>query len=562
MTETSLPEGPRTVLGADGDALGRRLFVAGDADVAIGGAEEIHVTFDADGVMVLVVVLPSVMRGTGPQIADALDRIAVAEVAEVIDGGDPVDGLADAHARFFGADRRHLNHDQEALVVTRDPPDVEAWEELILEVGSQLAGVYLLDGDRAVPLEPPPELRRGTGLRVHGRWVVTATVAAIAGAALLLLRPWVGTPPEMPVARSAVRDVATAAPNAATHNHWIGQDHLVRASDGTLLAVYGADGGLQVVADHADNGRVWREPETVPSVRATASSVTIDDRDRLHVAYTDGSRVAYAILQRRGERWTSGPVLELDAATGTPYVDVAYDTATGVAHVVWIEDAPQGQAPRWAAIRDDGGGPGVSETDRLAPPGTDVSVLVNVAAGPRVVATYRRGDSITGWYARVLGSGDGSGWGAEERVPTDAVVGAADLVVDPSGVAHLVLRDSSTFELTYLTRPPDRPWSGGETAVDATSIDEIDLPSLTVDRTSRLVHLFFQHSREGGSPTVRVATRDPVAGWEPPSPVAPPGTVPDGVGLPSSLGEAVGAPAVLWTTRDATPSLQIALVTP
>lgn len=550
-----------------------RLLVPDGAAVAIRDAEEALVGLDAARTAVLVALLPRVTPAACCHIADELDRIAQVGAAGIW-GPDQAADLDEAHAAFFGAERAsgsRLASDQRAVVVVRAVPDTDAWEELLVEVGGHLAGVYHLEGDGFRLLEIPDELLAPRPRLRAGRGALGVLALAVAFAAGLLVGRGGGGQAGGP-GGPAVRDVVTGVQGAPTHNWWIGQDRLVQASDGTMLAVYGTPDGLQIVADHTDRGRAWQPPAVVPSIRATSASVALDAADRLHVAFSDGERVGYATVQGAGGRWTSSTIVELDAGNTTPYVDIAYDGSSGTAHVVWVAEGPGGQAPQWAAVGPVEGVPRVLRSAPLAEPAAEIPVLVNVAAGPdsAVVATYRRGDSPAGWYLRELrdgppaarGAGQPAAWGPQEAVLPDASIGAADVAVDRSGVTHLVLRDSTGFALVYLTRSVEGEWSGAETAVDAESIEEIDFPSLTLDRTSRLVHLFFQTDRDGPAGGIRFAVRDPALGWGAPSPVAAPAAVPDGASLPTSASQTSGAPVVLWTSGADPPALQAAAVAP
>ncbi|HVL99405.1 MAG TPA: glycosyltransferase family 2 protein [Egibacteraceae bacterium] len=555
---------------------GRRLFVLRHGAVAVTGSEDSFVALDEAGVTVVAVLLDRASVGTGSEIADELDRLAQLSPAQLVGTARPSSSaestVADGHAAFFdlaGTKRPALNRRLEAVVLLRTPPDPATWEELIVELGGQLAGVYRLDGDGTVPLEVPDELRS----RDRPGWLKPATrvagvVMLLAGIAVLavVVRDQVDRTADAPPTQTAVRDVAMGVPAAATHNQWIGQDRVLRTSDGRLLAVYGTDQGLSVVEDHRNYGRAWHEPEVLPGIPAVSTSAALDDADRLHVAFSDGSGVHYAVVEEHDGQWTPNASVELDAATQTPYVDIAYDEAADLAHVVWVEEAPTGQSPRWAAVGEADGSMQVVAADRLAPRGTDMPVLVNVAAGPGspVVATYRRGDAPIGWFARGLpAAGDGTlTWGQEERVPTEAGIGAAAVALDAGGTAHLVLRDSTSFALTYFTRSPAGQWSGGETAVDAETIEEIDFPSLTVDRSSRVVYLFFQTDRVRPAPGVQIAVRDPVHGWQPPLTAASPAAIPHGAAFPTALSTTAGAPVVLWTSGGASPVVQAAVVAP
>ena len=149
-------------------------------------------------------------------------------------------------------------------------------------------------------------------------------------------------------------------------------------------------------------------------------------------------------------------------------------------------------------------------------------------------------------------------WSPDENVPTEEVIGAASVVIDSRRTAHLILRDSSSFELAYYTRTLRGGWSSGETAVDANSIEEIDFPVLTVDQTSRLVYVFLQTT--DNVPQIRVAIRDPASGWEGPYSVTSSASFPDGAGYPTSIEEANGLPIVLWTRGGGSSTIQAARV--
>lgn len=551
---------------AGDDFLGRRLFVVQSGPVDVRGTAGGIVGLDVSGDLVLVVTLPNFAPGAGADMADELDRLLELDFKQIAVSSGATGGLSDSHAKFFelsDGERPELNHKQKVVVVVDEQPDLQAWEELLVELGDQLLGVCLLRDDEVVTLDVPKELRRESGRRSAVTIAVAgASILLLLGAVLLVVRQRNAAEPAHRFADpgpSVARDVIAGVPGATTHNQWIGQDHLVRASDGTLLALYGTEQGLQIVADYQDHGRLWRPPVSLPEIHAVSSSVAIDAADRLHLAFADGSRVAYVLVEQSGAEWATSHVLEVDAAATTAYVDVAYDDESDLAHIVWVEESDQGQAPRWAVISGTPTGPRVIASRRLADPASDVPVLVNVAAGgAHAVATYRRPDSPTGWFARAVSAGAKNTlrWGRQERVPIDAVIGAADVAVDGGGVAHLALRDSTTFQLVYFTRGADGGWSGGETAVTAASIEEIDYPSLTLDRSSKLVYLFFQNDMLEGETGVLVAVRHPTNLWESPIRVSPAKDAPHGAFFPASLEHTAGAPIVLWTAGGASPVLQ------
>lgn len=159
----------------------RRLFVVRRGGVAVDGVEEAVVALDEAGVAVVLVVLGSATLGTGAQIADELDRISRITPAQMSGSGHAKSGaeeaLADAHASFFTLGemaRPVLNRDQRAVLLVRHPPDAMAWQELTVELGNRLTGVYEIDGEEVVPLEAPGRSRPGAGTR----WLAWATLAA------------------------------------------------------------------------------------------------------------------------------------------------------------------------------------------------------------------------------------------------------------------------------------------------------------------------------------------------------------------------------------------------
>jgi hypothetical protein len=329
-----------------------------------------------------------------------------------------------------------------------------------------------------------------------------------------------------------------------------------------LIAFFSSPQGLNVVTDQSNSGRSWRSPTSITDIPATSFSVAIDDEDRVHLAFSDGASISYARLEETRQGWVATDVLELDEAS-SPVVDIAWDPQSGLANVVWVREVGSGEAPRWASIVIDQGTPSLAQTEALSKGGDEIPVLANVAGGPEspLLATYRRGDRSTGWFSSTAEWDEGREsytWGPEERVPTDETIGAASVVVDSRSTAHLVLRDSSTFELAYYSRTQRGGWSASETAVDANSIEEIDFPILTVDQTSRLIYLFLQTTEQ--FPQIRVAIRDPASGWEGPYSVTSPAAFPDGAAYPTSIERAGGLPVVLWTRGGDTPSIQAARV--
>lgn len=177
-----------------GDALTPRgrLFMVRRAEMAVEGVEEAFVALDEAGVTVAVVLLEAATIGTGAQITDELDRLAQLAPGQASGSARPSaaeqKALADAHAAFFAladAARPKLNRDQRAVLLVREPPDARVWQELTVELGPRLGGVYGLSGDAVVRREPPAEVpTAGT------RWLAWATlvvgVLLILGGAILL----------------------------------------------------------------------------------------------------------------------------------------------------------------------------------------------------------------------------------------------------------------------------------------------------------------------------------------------------------------------------------------
>jgi hypothetical protein len=178
------------------------------------------------------------------------------------------------------------------------------------------------------------------------------------------------------------------------------------------------------------------------------------------------------------------------------------------------------------------------------------------------LATYRRPDQLQGWYSRTATLGDSGTytWGAEEGVPTKEGIGAVSVVIDPSGTAHMVLRDSTSFELDYYTKKPGHKWSKLERIVDANSTPEIDFPSLSVDISSKLVYVFFQTNQSQVGSEVHVSVHDPASGWESPYAIAEPTDIPGGAAFPTSIGTIAGQPIVLWTKGGTAPAIQAARI--
>ena len=244
-------------------------------------------------------------------------------------------------------------------------------------------------------------------------------------------------------------------------------------------------------------------------------------------------------------------------------VNIVWDGSSGTAHVVWAEDSSSGERPYWAAVSPGDGSPSILKEQPLAGPGGEASVLAALGSfgDGRLITTYRNANDAS-WYSRI-GGPDELGefaWEPKEALPMEGFAGAVSLAIDEERVAHLVLRDDTNTRITYFRRQDPGGWSGGETAVDATDSDEIDLPTLAVDTTSRLVYVFFVNNAEEGA-TPQVAIRDPATRWEGPDAIAGTGEIGRrGAAHPTTMGRSKGQPIVIWTTQGAQPEIQSARI--
>ena len=561
------------VAAGETESIGLDLLVFGSGPLPILGARRGSLAFDQAGNTVLVIAIESPTKRAAEQIADELDKLdqfSVETLGKLQTGTRRP--LEELHRERFGKDsdssaNPELNKSQKVFIITNQPPRPEVWKALLIELGRRLAGVFIVDEKGLTLLHPPTELKRKArsgDMWPMANWAGLAAVLLGVGLALLGFVRLTSAPeePAVQTVESPVRDVAVGTSADATHAQWIGQRRLVRTSTGRLIALFSSTDGLSLVTDQSNSGRSWRSPIAVSDIPATSFSVAIDDKDRVHVAFSDGGAISYVRLQETRDGWEPTDVLELDE-TSSPVADIAWDTQSGLAGVVWARQAPSGEIAQWAAIDSDRETPTIVQTEALSEPGDAVAVLANVAAGPKspLLATYRRGDRSAGWFSSIADWDEASRsytWRPEERVPTNEDVGAASVVIDSRGTAHLILRNSTTFELTYYTRTRRAGWSSGETAVDADTVEEIDFPILTVDQTSRLVYLFLQTTEE--APEIRVAIRDPASGWEGPYSVTSINSVPEGAAFPTSIEQANGLPVVLWTKGGDSPTIQAARV--
>jgi hypothetical protein len=530
------------------------------------------VALDSSGHLVFVLAAPVLAPEVAGRIADRLDELAAMGETNLEGPDQPPlspEELARRHEAFFPGAEEPLafNRKQRVYLILRDPPSLDTWKALVIELGDMLAGVWELRGVEAFPVSPPRSiLRNRESRRAPFPWAtILGAIVVLAGVALgvvaLTRAEPAATPPDSGrIVEPPIRDVAFGVPADATHSQWIGQQRLLRTSDGRLVALYPGADGLQLVTDQSNQGRTWRSPLPFPDITPTSLSAAIDDNDNIHLAFTDGSGISYARLSSKGRGWEAPAVLPLDPDSASAVVDIDWEREGGQAYVVWAAESSEGQAPQWATISG-GSKPSVVETGELAEPGDEIPVLVNIAAGPgsTLHATFRRGDSSFGWFGRTgLVQKDGTvQWGPEEQLSTDDGFGAAALAVDGQGTAHLVLRDSTTFRLLYFRRTEARGWSSPQTAVEAGSIEEIDLPALSVDTSSKLIYLFFQTNRFNSAGEVAVSVRDPATGWEGPYRIGP---QEQGAAYPTSMATTKGQPIALWTKGGEAPSIQAARV--
>jgi hypothetical protein len=562
----------------DEGELGQRLLSLGSGPVAIRGAISGSLALDADGAAILIVALPSLDPKHAPQIADELDRVAqLSDSGLVQTAKDPLtlDELRSRHTKFFDLDASRslkLNSDQAAIVVLGDDPSVETWKALLIELGPQLRAVYRVSNGDMTQMQPPTQLLSPGTMPWLAKlplpiWL--ALFAILIGVSLILYSIVQATQPDLPppatsapTNQTPLRDVAADVLPDATNNQWIGQRRIVTTSSNRLIAVLSTPTGIQIASDWENLGRAWTIEATLPEIDAESFSVAVDSTDNLHLAYSDGSEIAYSLIRATKKGFVVGDQLVLTGRSTSPVVDIGWDPKRESVHVVWAEQSKAGEAPHWAQLSVRDRRTKLVDSAALAPAGEDIPVLVNVAVSEdaQVLATYRRGDSVSGWFSR-LGDPRGANatsWSSEESLPTTDGIGAASVAFDDRGAAHAILRDSTTNRLLYLRRTKRDGWSSGETAVDADAIEQIDFPTVSVDSASRLIYVFFQTNEFNPAGDVVFAIRDPATGWEGPYPVSP--KVPEGALYPNSIEMVDGQPIVLWTKGGAAPVVQAARV--
>jgi len=380
-------------------------------------------------------------------------------------------------------------------------------------------------------------------------WVALTVVLVGTSLAYLGLQRIIAPQPTLLHLETPVHLVARGVPTDATATNSIGQQHVVRTSDGYLVSLFGSPAGLSVVSDLGDHGRSWRAPVTIPAIQASSLSAAIDADDRVHLAFTNEEGPAFAVLNRDAGGWHSSNIVQLDTGT-SPVLDVAWDAEHGLTHVVWVGDGAASEVIHWASF---GSGDVVEMEDKedLAGPVAGPA-LANIAAGPagQVIVTYRKGDKA-GWYSRSLVD-DGAGWQPEEALPIDVTARAGSVAMDRRGVAHLVLIDDAGQRMLYLKRS-NKGWATPQTVIAPATTEEMDDPFLAIDTTSRLLYAFF--STTGTADAVRMVVRDPATGWEDPYRVSVEGNSTEGY-APTSLDPLTGTPLVLWTSPGKDPSIR------
>ena len=572
----------RSRLDADDTLFGERLMVLGPLATPIGGPG--LVALDGTGTTVLIAPLAPPTRSTASRLAEEMDRLGESSPAELKrHAGIPREGpsVQEQHrSSFESPEPAEINHAQKLIVVLAEEPTPEFWGILQDELGTQLTDVYVHDGGSLTPLTPPavapvpPAAPRrapseqkniiaglslgsllGIGALLLGVGLVVAGIAAA-------LRG--GEESEAPVetfVQVPIRTVASGVSSTATFTQWAGQQRVVRVGGDRLLVLYLGEQGLEIVADERNQGRTWRSAVRVPQVSGDSFSVAADGRGRLHLILSDEGTMSYVLLTRTGSGYKPGEFLEL-SDSATQVGNIAWEPQTGTAQAVWVEETSEGEWANWAAITPAGGVPSVLEEEQLAEAGSESDALVNVGAfgDGRVIAAYRNA-ADSSWYSKVASVDDLGAfeWEPEERLPTKDFAGAVSLVVDDEKNVHLALRDDGNARILYFRRADARGWSSGETAVEAASSEEIELPSIAIDTTSRLVYVFFVDT-SAAKGDLQVAIRDPATGWEGPDGVAGEGELDEGALYPTTMGRSEGQPTLIWTTQGEEPAIQSARI--
>jgi hypothetical protein len=559
---------------------GERLMMLGEPLAPIGGP--LLIALDAAGATVAIAPLETLNRSTAARLAEEMDRLRHSSPSDLqrrVGAPDEEAWIENKHASWTGASPQRINDSQRLIVIVPQEPSITSWRVLREELGTQLNDVHVYREGALHPVPPPPlepqtipsqQARSRSGLpggRSPMMWLgILALVLGVGlillGVAAALFNEEDAAEPQQTFIQAPIRTVASGVEATATFTNWSGQQRIVRVGDNRLLVLFMGSRGLEIVADERNQGRTWRSAVRVPGITADSFSVAADGKGRLHLALSDEGGLQYVRLERSSTGWVPGEILDLtDAATEV--VNIVWDAASGTAHVVWAEDSPSGERPYWAAVSPGDGSPSILKERPFAEPGGEASVLAALGSfgDGRLITTYRNANDAS-WYSRI-GAPDELGefaWEPQEALPMEGFAGAVSLAIDEDRVAHLVLRDDTNTRITYFRRQDPGGWSGGETAVDATSSDEIDLPTLAVDTTSRLVFVFFVNNAEEGA-TPQVAIRDPATRWEGPDAIAGTGEIGRrGAAHPTTMGRSEGQPIVIWTTQGAQPEIQSARI--
>lgn len=448
---------------------------------------------------------------------------------------------------------------EEAAVEEAEAPAEE-------EAAPDLVAPYLEDESTTVIVEETPDGVAAGEAAAPGRlsswpignWIgLTMVLVGVVLAVIGVLSLQDDPPPPAP-RNEEITTVATGVTSDATHARWIGQQRVVTLTDGTLVFVYPTTDSLNLVKDGATSGATWEEPFVLTEVAGAQSlSVDVDSKDRLHVVYSDGASVNYVRLKNKPAGWQPSRVIQLDDDTTSLHVDIAWDEQNQSAHVVWVQQSAEGEAPAWAALTNEGG-IRLSEPGLLADPATDVSVMVSVAADGRssLLITYRRGDQTSGWSSRYSPGRltDGT-WefNEEELIPIHSFVGAVDVVYDRQKTAHLVLRDDDATNLSYFTKTGGEPWSDGEIAVEGDTTKDVEFPTLSYNAGDGNLYLFFQTEEydPAGEINYMVHTIG-TPGWQGAYDITYPADAPEGALYPVAPDRVSVETIVFWTKAGTT----------
>ncbi|MDQ4124423.1 MAG: hypothetical protein M3134_02330, partial [Actinomycetota bacterium] len=356
-----------------------------------------------------------------------------------------------------------------------------------------------------------------------------------------------------PQLNEEIRTVASGVTPDATHARWIGQQRVVTLSDGTLVLVYPTTDSLNIVKDGNDSGLTWGDAFAVDEVTdAKSLSVDVDSKDRLHIAYSDGDSINYVRLKNKPEQWKPSRLIQIDDDTTDLHVDVAWDEQNQTAHVVWIQQSAEGEAPAWAALTSEGG-IRLAQEGVLTTPAQELPPLVAVAADGRgsLLVTYRHAAQTSGWSSRYSpGRGEDGTWEffEEETLPTESFVGAADLVYDRQKTAHLVLREDDSANLTYYRKTGGEPWSEPEIGFDGDRVEDVDFPTLSYNAGDGNLYVFFQTEQYDAAGEISYLVRPlSTPSWQGPFDITTPADAPEGALYPVAPDRVSVQTLVFWT---------------